>query len=176
MASWPIFPFEGDIRVKPTIVAGDRDLPRSGEPGAKPCETCPRPDDDYIWVDDHWRVSGSKPKGLPVQVFLETREHVDQDQLDDERAGELGRLIVRLDRAIQAIGGVGRVHYSRWGDGASHFHVWFFARPIGNWQMLGTFLPLWADIYPPTPDDVWNANLKIVAAELAKGGGRAVLV
>jgi hypothetical protein len=131
-----------------------------------------RPDDDYIWVDDHRRVSGAKAKGLPVQVFLETRAHVDQDQLDDDRAAELGRLIVRLDRAIQAVGGV---HYSRWGDGASHFHVWFFARPVGNWQMLGCFLPLWADIYPPTPDDVWRANLKIVAAELEKGGGRAVL-
>jgi hypothetical protein len=174
-AGWPIFPFEGDIRVKAIADPWPKDRVRSGEPGGPPCQTCDRPDEEYIWVDDYWRVSGAAPNGLPAQVFLETRDHVDQDELDDERAGELGRLIVRLDRAMQAIGNIGRVHYSRWGDGASHFHVWFFARPSGNWQMLGLFLPLWADIYPKTPDEVWQANLKVIAAELARDGGRAVL-
>lgn len=173
-ASWPIFPFEGDIRVKAIAPPLETDRVRAGEPGGPPCGSCERPDDAYIWVDDNWRVSSAARNGLPIQLFLESRAHVDQDDLDDALAAELGQLIVRLDRAIQAIGGIGRVHYSRWGDGASHFHVWFFGRPSGNWQMLGLFLPLWADIYPKTAEEVWDANLRTVAAELAKAGGRAI--
>lgn len=171
---WVTFPFEGELRLKALAEPLAVEPPRSGE-GDRECYSCARSDDSYIWVDDHWRVRGDVPNGLPTQVFLEPRAHLDQHELDDELAGDYGRLVVRLDRAIQAIGGIGRVHVSRWGDGGSHFHVWFMARPYGRRQMMGTFLPLWADIYPTTPDDVWNANLKIVAAELAKGGGRAVL-
>jgi hypothetical protein len=95
--------------------------------------------------------------------------------MDSDRAAEMGQLLVRLDRAIQAVGGVGRVHISRWGDGASHFHVWLYARPLGDPQMLGFCLPMWAEILPPTPEEVWQQNLVIVARELAKGGGRAVV-
>ena len=81
---------------------------------------------------------------------------------------------MRIDRAIQAVGGIGRVHMSRWGDGASHFHLWFYGRPFGDLQMVGFCLPMWAMTLPPTPEDVWNRNLAIVARELAKGGGRAI--
>jgi hypothetical protein len=97
------------------------------------------------------------------------------DALDDERAAELGGLIVRLDRAIQAIGGIGRVHVNRWGEGGSHFHLWFFARPVGVWQMSGFFMPVWAKIYPPTPPDVWRRNLATVARQLARDGGTAIV-
>ncbi|MFT3853028.1 MAG: hypothetical protein QM733_09850 [Ilumatobacteraceae bacterium] len=41
--------------------------------------------------------------------------------------------------------------------------------------MLGFGMPLWEPILPPTPADVWERNLAIVAAELAKHGGRAVI-
>lgn len=174
-ADWPIFPFEGDIRVKAVASRLEADVPRSGEAGGQPCGSCASGDEDYIWVDDHWRVrAGGYPAGVPVQVFLESREHVDMDGLDDSRAGELGRLLVRLDRAIQAIGGIGRVHVNRWGDGASHFHLWFFARPVGVWQMSGFFMPVWNKIYPPTPVEEWERNLATVARELAEVSGRAV--
>jgi hypothetical protein len=96
---WPLFPFEGELRVKsPT-----RD----------------------------------EPPSVPVLVILETRVHVDLDGLDGELAAELGQMIVRLDRAIRSVGNVGRVHVHRWGDGAEHFHLWFFARPVGSMNMLG---------------------------------------
>ena len=40
--------------------------------------------------------------------------------------------------------------------------------------MIGFCLPLWAMTLPPTPEGEWRRNLRIVADELAKGGGRAV--
>ena len=95
------------------------------------------------------------------------------DDLDDELAGELGRLVVRLDRSIQAVEGIGRVHVNRWGDGASHFHMWLYARPLGSSQMLGFCLPLWEPIVARTPPEAWQRNLAVVAGELAKGGGRS---
>jgi hypothetical protein len=64
---------------------------------------------------------------------------------------------------------------SRWGDGAAHFHLWFYGRPFGNLQMVGFCLPMWAMTLPPTPADIWDRNLAIVAHELAKEGGRALV-
>jgi hypothetical protein len=174
--NWPIFPFVGDLQVRAVEPRRPVDRPRSGEPGGAPCSACAASDHQYVWVDEHWRVLAPEARsGVPVQLFLETREHVDMDGLDLTRAGELGQMIVRLDRAIQAIGGIGRVHVSRWGDGGSHFHMWFYGRPLGDMQMLGFCLPMWALILPPTAEEVWHRNLAIVAAELAKDGGRAIV-
>ncbi len=170
-----IFPFEGDLRVKPYKPLFPSDRPRTGEPGGDPCRACAMPDEDYIWVDDHWRVLVGEPSGVPIQLFLETREHLDMDDFDAERSAEFGSLIVRLDRAIQAIGGIGRVHASRWGDGGSHFHMWFYGRPVGASQMLGFGLPMWAMILEPTDEATWEANKALVARELAAGGGRSML-
>lgn len=172
---WSIFPFEGDLRVRPFKASYPSDRPRSGEPGGRPCEACTAPDEEFIWVDEHWRVRAAQPSGVPIQLFLETRAHVDMDGLDDQLSAELGQMIVRLDRAIQAIGGIGRVHLSRWGDGGAHFHMWFYGRPVGSSQMLGFCMPMWAMILPPTPEETWNANLAIVATHLAARGGRAMI-
>jgi hypothetical protein len=171
--NWPIFPFDGELRVKPYREHYPADRPRAGEPGGSPCPCTYKTDDDYIWVDDDWRVSSADRSGVPVQLFLETRQHVDMDELSTHLAAGLGRMIVRLDRAMQAIGGIGRVHVARWGDGGSHFHMWFYARPVGASQMLGFCLPMWAQIVPPTDDETWQRNLRIVAAALAKDGGTA---
>src|SRR5262245_49822425 len=174
--NWPIFPFIGDMRVRAVQPRAAADWPRSGEPGGARCKSCQEPDERCIWVDDRWRVLAPEARSaVPVQLFLETREHVDLDGLDQVHAAELGQLIVRLDRAIQAVGGVGRVHMSRWGDGASHFHLWFYARPLGDPQMLGFCLLMWAEILPPTAEDAWRHNLEIVAQELANEGGHAIV-
>ena len=172
---WPIFPFQGELRVKePQFVDADR--PRSGEPGGQPCHACADDDDAFIWVDEHWRLRArAEPSSVPVVLFLETREHMDLDGLDDERAAELGVLIVRLERAIREIGGVGRVQIYRWADGAEHFHLWFYARPVGSMNLLGFGMPLWEPILPPLPESVWTDNLATVALELARSGGRALL-
>lgn len=171
----PNFPFEGDLRVRRFNPPSLTDRPRSGEPGGDPCDACSRPDGEYIWVDDHWRVFVARRSGVPLQLFLETRDHLDLDDLDNDRGAELGLMIVRLNKAMQAIGGIGRVHASRWGDGGSHFHMWFYSRPVGASQMLGFWLPMWAIILPATDQETWDANAAIVARELAAGGGRSML-
>ncbi len=122
----------------------------------------------------NWRVS-LMTSGLPIQLMLESRRHLDLDVLDEDLAADYGRMTVRLTKAMHAVGGIGRVHFSRWGDGAEHFHVWFYGRPLGASQMLGFCLPMWAMIVPPITDDVARANALIVATELAKTSGRVML-
>lgn len=68
--------------------------------------------------------------------------------------------------------GVARVHVNRWGDGSSHLHLWFLARPYGRLQLRGTFLSLWDSILPPISEEQWRENLALVAAWLAEFGGR----
>lgn len=173
---WSIFPFDGDLRVRPLRPAKESDRPREGEPGGGPCRCLTATDGEYIWVDDHWRVGAPRERSsLPVQLMLESREHLDLHELPPDRASELGQLMVRIDRAVLAVPGVGRTHFSRWGDGGSHFHQWVYARPLGSRQLLGFMLPLWEAILPRTPVDVWERNLAIVAAELARGGGRSMV-
>jgi hypothetical protein len=112
-----------------------------------------------------------EPSGLPLIVILEAREHLDLGDLSDAQAGELGKLIVRVERAISRIDGIGRVHVGRWGDGSAHLHVWFLARPARLPQVRTSFAAIWDDILPPTPEDVWRADLESVARALAEGGG-----
>ena len=170
--NWPIFPFEGDLRVKEPWPDLEHDLVRAGE-GDRPCPSCPKGDDEYLWVDEHWRVIAANRLAVPA-VFLETRAHLDHHELDDDLAAEYGRLLVRLDRAFLASGGVGRTHISRWGDGGSHFHVWCYGRPIGTMSLLGFGMPMWAQILPPLPDEEWDRALLAVAEALATGGGTVI--
>jgi hypothetical protein len=105
-------------------------------------------------------------------LILESRSHLDLGDLPNLLAAELGVMTVRLERAIRSLDGVARVHVNRWGDGAAHLHLWFLARPYGQLQLRGTFLPLWDTILPPIPEEKWRENLALVAAWLAEFGGR----
>jgi hypothetical protein len=165
--NWPIFPFEGDLRVKEPLPRMTTDIAREGE-GGRECGICARPDADYVWTDDRWRLTAlSQRTALPVVVLLETRDHLDLGDFDDELARELGSMTLRLERAISALDDVGRVHVNRWGDGASHFHLWFMARPTGVIELYGFGMPLWYQVLPPIDDDVRDANLAAVARALS---------
>ncbi len=37
---------------------------------------------------------------------------------------------------------------NRWGDGGAHFHMWFFARPAGSFNLLGFGMPFWEPVLP----------------------------
>jgi hypothetical protein len=166
---WDTFPFEGDIRVRPLEPPVAKERPRHGAGGID-CGRCERGDETALWRDERWRVVPIQQRhGLPVIVILETREHLDLPDLDDGMAAELGRLVVRIERAVRSVGEIGRVHVCRWGDGSEHFHVWFMARPARLPQLIGSFAAIWDDILPATPEDVWRANLAAVADALAKG-------
>ena len=170
--SWPSFPFEGDLRVKPLEPIADDEPPRQGEDAAS-CLACSAPDEAYIWVSERWRVRAmDRPTGLPMVLILESRSHLDLGDLPNLLAAELGVMTVRLERAVRSLDGVARVHVNRWGDGSAHLHLWFLARPVGRLQLRGSFLSLWDDILPPIPEEQWRENLALVAAWLAEFGGR----
>jgi hypothetical protein len=171
-ASWPTFPFDGDLHVKRLDDPVALEPARHGEDPAE-CRACRAPDEAYIWVSERWRVrSLDRPTGLPMVLILESRSHLDLGDLPNMLAAELGVMTVRLERAIRSLDGVARVHVNRWGDGSAHLHLWFLARPYGRLQLRGTFLSLWDEILPPIPEHQWRENLALVAAWLAEFGGR----
>lgn len=172
LSEWETFPFEGEIRTRPLRPPGD-EPPRLGEDPAD-CWRCQRGANEAIWSDEHWLVTPmQEPSGLPVIVILQPREHCDLGDLPPHLAAELGPLIVRIERAVDAVGEIGRVHVGRWGDGSAHLHFWFIARPARMPQLRTSFAAIWDDILPPLPEELWRANLAAVAHALAAGGGRA---
>ena len=174
VGDWETFPFEGEIRVRPLLPPAD-EPPRLGDDPAD-CWRCRLGDEDVIWSDDRWLLAPlAKPSGLPVIVILMPRQHCDLGDMPPHLASELGPLIVRVERAVDAVGGIGRVHVGRWGDGSAHLHFWFIARPARMPQLRTSFAAVWDDILPPLPEALWRANLAVVARELAGTGGRSHL-
>ena len=168
MVDDPLFPFEGEMVTHPLDPPTLPEPARRGEPGGAPCPACDPSRARPLWEDEHWWVFVSdEPHGLPMVAVLQPKAHHDLDDLPQELAAELGPMIQRVARAIGRIGSVGRVHVNRWGDGGSHFHVWFLARPRGMWQMRGAMLAVWDDLLPKVPADEWEANRGTVAAALA---------
>jgi len=106
-------------------------------------------------------------------LILRTREHLDYPELDDGLASELGRISVRLTRIMEHLPHIARAHTSRWGDGGAHCHVWFLARTERLSGVTGSPTIDWDDVLPPTPEDIWRADLHTVATKLANWGGTA---
>lgn len=167
VADWDTWPFEGEITVRPLEPPVGKEPPRFGEGGVD-CLRCGASDEEYLWTSDHWRLFAlEKPSGLPLVVLLETREHfAEPGDLPDELAGELGHMLVRIERAIRSLGELGRVHVCRWGDGGEHLHWWFMARPARLPQLAGSFAAVWDDILPPGPEDIWRGDLDKLKAAL----------
>jgi diadenosine tetraphosphate (Ap4A) HIT family hydrolase len=164
---WDTWPFEGKPHVRPLEPPVERERPRFGEGGAD-CRRCAAPDEDYLWTNERWRLFAlENPSGLPVVVLLESREHfAEPGDLPEDLASELGLMLVRIERAIRSLGELGRVHVCRWGDGGEHLHWWFMARPARLPQLVGSFAAIWDDILPPTPEDVWRADLAALKSAL----------
>lgn len=164
LTSWSTFPFEADgLRLR-RLADPEPEPPRGGEDPAT-CAICQAPDTDYAWTNERWRLRASNDSTVP-DLLLEPRAHMDLGDLDDELAGELGRLVVRVDRALAGVPGIGRVHVHRWGDGLAHLHVFFFARPAGLLQLRGLVMPVWANHLPPLPGDERAAIVAAVVRAL----------
>lgn len=130
------------------------------------------PDDEYLWVDERWRVAPSPfgASGLPAVVILEPRAHVDAPgDLPDDVAADMGRMLARVGRAVRGIGEIGRVHVCRWGDGAEHMHWWFIARPSRLPQIVGSLCEVWDEVLPPTPEPIWRDSLDRIRHALDAG-------
>jgi diadenosine tetraphosphate (Ap4A) HIT family hydrolase len=166
--TWETIPLDGELRPRELAPPAERDVQRHGEGGVD-CSACNAADDDYVWTTDRWRLRPiAPPSGLPVVLLLEPRGHFDAPgDLPDELAAELGVLIARIERAISSLDGIGRVHVGRWGEGAEHLHWWFTGRPARMPQLASSFAGIWDDILPPTPHEVWDANVAAVVRALA---------
>jgi len=167
VARWPIFPFEVDeLRVRPLEDPVVPEPPRHGE-AADDCSTCASPDSEFVWTDARWRVSmPAAPESVPC-LTIHPRPHLDLGDLTEEDGAELGRLLVRAQRALATVEGVGRVHVYKWGDGAAHLHVVLVARPRGMLQLKGLFLSTWMFTLPPLPEEEWRALRDHVARALS---------
>ena len=173
MTAWDAFPFEqAGLRTVPLSGPVLPEPARAGEdPAACPACSAGRA---LVWSDDNWRLSLLGPSGAPLILILEPNAHHDLPDLPDDRASEMGLLMVRIARAIESMPHIARAHFSRWGDGGAHLHIFFFARPAGFAQLRGTCLAIWDDLLPAVPDDRRNHDAAAVAQELARTyGGQA---
>ncbi len=169
----PLFPFDGEIAVKPLE---EPTLPEPERHGVElaDCQSCNGTSDEALvaWEDERWRLLiEPEPHGLPMVAVLQPKVHADLEELPAREAAELGPMIQRVARAIGRLDSVGRVHVNRWGDGGFHFHVWFLARPQGMWQMRGAMLAVWDDLLPKVPAGEWDESRRSVAEAMAEKGG-----
>ncbi len=153
---------------------GDRVIPeppRRGEPGGEPCGICGGQATEALWRDDHFTLHPAVQGSLPGTVWLASAEHYDSfADMPDAATADFGRVAAKVERAILSLGGVGRVHLYRWGDGGAHFHVWFIPRPEGMLEARGMMLPLWEDALPNVTDEELAAAAQRVADAMAAAG------
>ena len=168
----PLSSFEA-VTLRPLEPMLVPERPREGELDHAACAHC-RPSEHVIWRDDDWRLAaGFEPMGLPFVGGLSSRAHHRLDDAPPALLATLGPLLQRLSTAVKAIPGVARCHFSRWGDGSEHFHLWALARPAGMMQGRGSMLAFWDGVMPKLSDDLRTEHLRVVAAALAEGGGTA---
>jgi diadenosine tetraphosphate (Ap4A) HIT family hydrolase len=118
-----------------------------------------------VWSDEHGTHHPPVGGSLRSAVWLAAREHVDSfSDLSPEAAATFASVVANVERAIVALGDVGRVHLYRWGDGGAHFHVWMIPRPLGMLEARGMMLPLWEDVLPNLSDDELRAAAEEIAA------------
>ena len=173
MTGWEISPFEqSGLLVSPLQPPTDEERVRDGDDPSH-CRSCPRRDEG-LWLDNHWRLTRMAGAGVPLILMLHPRDHFDLSDLPDERAAELGVLSSHIARHIEALDNVARAHLYRIGDGGAHLHVWFFARPARQPQLMGSWLVVWDDLLPEYPEPVAEADAITVAHALAASyGGHA---
>jgi hypothetical protein len=175
---WDVFPWEVlEGALAPKVVGPPTDEPSRRGEGGDGCFACAGDGDAVrIWENDRWKLTHpAAPGGLPLLVFLMSKDHLDFADMDDELASEYGRLSTWLCRIMERMEHIGRVHVCRWGDGSEHLHVWFIARPERLPGILGSLAIEWNEMLPPVPEDVWREDLRYVATRLANHDGWALV-
>lgn len=167
-----VLPYLEPLTVRPPGERVVPEPPRRGEHGGEPCGICSHQATEALWGDDHWTLHPPVGGSLPGAVWLASRVHADSFcDLPPDVAATFGLVVARVERAILALGDVGRVHLYRWGDGGAHFHVWFLPRPLGMLEANGMMLPLWEDVLPNMTDEELAEAAKRVAAGMDEAGG-----
>ena len=149
---------------------GERTIPeppRRGEPGGEPCAICAHATTSAVWSDENWTLHPPVGGSLPGAVWIASKQHFDSfADMPEDAAASFADVVARAERAILALGEIGRVHLYRWGDGGAHFHVWFLPRPLGMVEAAGMMLPLWEDALPNVPDKELTVAAERVAAAM----------
>lgn len=170
MTGWDISPFEQEgLRVAPLRPPVLPEPARHGEDPER-CDSC-RDRDEGIWFNERWRLTRIEGVGVPLVLMLHPREHYDMADLPDGLAAELGVLTTHIVRHVQAVPHISRAHVYRIGDGGAHLHIWFFARPEGQAQMYGSWLPVWDDLLPEYPAALADADAARVVEALTESAG-----
>jgi diadenosine tetraphosphate (Ap4A) HIT family hydrolase len=148
----------------PVHALGDPVIPepsRYGE-GDKPhCTSCAAarsPDNLEVYRDDLWRVRLHADTAFAGTCMLSPLRHCDGvSGLDAHELAAYGPMIARITQALMdrpaggpgfGDGRVGRVHSHLWNDGGAHLHQWFFPRPLGYLDLLGSVLVEWEETLP----------------------------
>ncbi|GAB3812148.1 hypothetical protein GCM10028820_04580 [Tessaracoccus terricola] len=177
MPGWDIYPYEIDsLRMKPLLPLGEDELPRRGEDPAEcwcvgASEQLPERFADHVWRNERWVLLADLEQGLPVILTLYPIPHCDLPTVPDELAGEMGRLVVAISAAVEALPSVGRAQLAKWGDGGAHLHLVFLGRPALTRQFLGSPLLNWAENLPDAPAEVLRTNAAFVGARVAETFG-----
>ncbi len=167
----PLFPFMGEFTMKALGEPMAHELVRDGENG-RPCHSCGH-DERILWSNDRWQIAALQRSINPVGLFLETKGHHDFEHFDESTAAEFGVLTWRIEEAIRQVEAVGRVHIHRWGDGSSHFHVWFQGRPARQLELYGWGNVLWPQVLAPLPAELIIANhAKVLGHLVSTSGGQ----
>jgi diadenosine tetraphosphate (Ap4A) HIT family hydrolase len=166
LTSYETFPFDGPLRRRELDAPVDEEPPRAGE-GGRDCRSCTITPDETLWHGGNWFLTLYEPSPFPGVVILSPRTHAGSiAELPPARAQELGPMCGRVQRAIERLGGIGRVHVNLWGDGGAHLHIWFYPRPYGQLQLRGTFLPVWGLTLPDLPTEEIEAAGQVIAAAM----------
>lgn len=166
---WENNPLEGSAaRVANLREPLTPERPRRGEAG-RSCQFCGS--DEWLWRDDHWRLQLVPDTGLPLALVLFPVSHVDLPDLSPEMSPAFGALLVHLGTAVEALPGIARAHFYRWGDAEAHMHIVVYARPNGHEQLKGRFLPIWERLLPSVDRDAVARNGSAVAQALMRRYG-----
>jgi len=177
MPGWDIYPYEVDsLRMKPLRPLADAEPPRRGEDPAD-CWCAGSSEDraarfeGWVWRNERWVLTADLAQSLPAFLTLVPVTHCDLPSVPADLAAEMGRLIVAVSAAVEALPSVGRVQLAKWGDGGAHLHLAFLGRPARVLQLRGSPLLDWAENLPDVPADVLRANAAFVADHLAAAVG-----
>jgi hypothetical protein len=97
MTAWDVFPFEqAGLQVVPLASPALPEPDRAGEHGLN-CPACTARRAP-VWSDEHWQLSVLGPSGAPLILLLEPAAHHDLPDLPDDRAAEMGLLMVAIPR------------------------------------------------------------------------------
>ena len=150
---------EGTIEVRELRPPVAVEEPRQGEDPAE-CDACRAvPDEREVYRDDLWRVFVLKEVPFPGACMLQPLRHADGVHgLNAAELAAYGPMVARITAAMEGLPGfrgapTARVHSHLWNDGGAHLHQWFFPRPHGYRDLLGSTLVEWLDVLPPASED-----------------------